>query len=171
MRMQVGRVLAPVAIIAIAIGLGAVGITAHRRAHPEECFACKRPIHEHSRTIAVVRGHSRLFCCPACALSEERQEGKAIDVKELTAFLTGEKLSPDTAYIVSGSDVNMCARKQELLDADKRAASLYYDRCAPSLLAFRAKREAQEFSRQHGGTVRTFSDAAAVFNPASPHQH
>ena len=168
--MRVGRVVARVAVIAIAIGLGYVAINAYRRAQPLECYACKRPIHAHSRAVAVVGGHARVFCCPACALSEERQEGKPIDVKELTAFLTGEKLLPDNSYVVRGSDVNMCARTHELLDADKRAADIHYDRCAPSLLAFRAKAEAVEFSRQHGGAVQTFSEAAAEFSPASPQQ-
>ncbi len=170
--MRVGRVVALVVIIAIAIGLGYVGINAYRHAQPEECYACKRPIHAHSRTAAAVGGHVRVFCCPECALSEERQEGKRIEVKELTAYLTGEQLSPDTAYVVRGSDVNMCARTQELLDADKRTADVHYDRCAPSLLAFRGKADALEFSRQHGGAVMSFSEAAAAFGgPAAEHQH
>jgi hypothetical protein len=88
---------------------------------------------------------------------------EAVEVKELTAFLTGARLSPSAAYVLKGSDVNMCARTQELLDADKQTANLHYDRCAPSLLAFGEKREAIEFSRQHGGVVLSFPEAAASF--------
>ena len=170
--MRLGRVLAVVAVIAIATGLGFLGVSAYRSTQAEQCFACQRPIHAHSRTVAIVRGHSQLFCCPACALSEERQEGKPVEVKELTAFLTGEKISPDTAYVVRGSAVNMCARTQEILEQDKRAADLRYDRCAPSLLAFKGKDEATEFSRKHGGAVVSFSEAAADFGGAATnHQH
>ena len=163
MRMGLRRGIVILSVIAIALFAGYFGVNMYRHAQPEECYACKRPIHAHSRTVAFSNGHSRLFCCPACALSEQRQEGKPVEVKELTAFLTGAKLSPNSAYVVQGSDVNMCARTQELLDADKHAAERHYDRCAPSLLAFSEKKEALEFSRQHGGTVLSFPEAAASF--------
>jgi hypothetical protein len=115
------------------------------------------------RTIALINGKPRVFCCPACALSEHQQEGKPIRITELTAFLTGGKLSPNQAFVVKGSDVNMCARTQELIDADKRPADLRYDRCAPSLLAFALRREAAEFARVHGGEVILFSELASAF--------
>ena len=83
-------------------------------------------------------------------------------VTEVTAFLTGAKLSPNSAYVVKGSDVNMCAHTHELIGADKRPADIQYDRCAPSLLAFAQEREAIQFSRRHGGTVLPFRKAAAA---------
>lgn len=166
--MGIRRGVAIFSVIAIALVAGYLGINMYRHAQPEECYACKRAIHAHSRTVALSSGHSRLFCCPACALSEQRQEGKPVEVKELTAFLTGAKLSPNSAYVLKGSDVNMCARTQELVDADKQAAELHYDRCAPSLLAFAEKKEAIEFSRQHGGVVLSFPEAAASFAQTEP---
>ena len=160
--MQTGRYLAAAAALAIAIGLGVIGVTAYRRAQPEVCHACRRPIHMHSRTVAQVGGEARTFCCPACAFSEQQQEGKTIRVTELTAFATGAKLAPDNAWVVRGSDINMCAQTHELLDSEKRAAEVLYDRCAPSLLAFPGKAEAVEFSRRHGGEVLPFAAAVAA---------
>lgn len=84
-------------------------------------------------------------------------------VTELTAFLSGAKLSPGDAYVVKGSDVNMCSQAHETIDADKRAADVHYDRCAPSLLAFAQEREAMQFAREHGGTVLPFRDVAAEY--------
>lgn len=160
-------------VLLIAVGVIVAGYTAFHTLRPsraEECYACKRPIHAHSRTVAITNGKARAFCCPACALSEQRQEGKPLEVKELTAFLTGAKLSPDDAYVVKGSDVNMCARAHEIFDADKRVADIHYDRCAPSLLAFSDRSEATEFSRQHGGIVLSFREAAAsLSSPVSAH--
>jgi hypothetical protein len=98
-----------------------------------------------------------MFCCPACALSEHEQEGKAIRVTELTDFLTGAKLSPNQAYLVKGSNVNMCARTRGPMDADKRQETVPYDRCSPSLLAFGNKSDALAFAREHGGEVLPFS--------------
>src|ERR1035438_10856832 len=54
-----------------------------------QCYACKRPIHAHSRTVAFIDGRSRLFCCPACALSQHQQMGKTISITQRTSFLTG----------------------------------------------------------------------------------
>jgi hypothetical protein len=151
-------VFAIVAVVALA-----AGYAAYRRAQPEQCYACQRSIHAHSRTVAFAKGRSRVFCCPACALSEHEQEGKPVRVTELTSFSNGAKLAPSDAYVVKGSDVNMCARTHEVIDADKRAADITYDRCAPSLLAFARESEAIQFSREHGGKVLAFREVAAAF--------
>ncbi len=145
------------AIAVLVFGAGYIALNTYRRAEPQQCYACKRPIHVHSRTVAFTNGRSRLFCCPACALSEERQEKKPVEIRQLTDFQTGSRLSPDTAYMVKGSDVNMCARVHEFVNADKQRADVHYDRCAPSLLAFGGKREALDFARQHGGAVLPFA--------------
>jgi hypothetical protein len=150
-----------VTVISLAVGYG--GWRVYQRTQPEQCYACQRLIHAHSRTVATDKGTSRLFCCPACALSEQRQEGKAVRVTELTAFLSGAKLSPDSAFVVKGSDVNMCAQVHEMIDADKRPADVHYDRCAPSILAFAQESEAIHFSREHGGTVHPFREIAASY--------
>ena len=157
------RWLVILAVVAVAVGLGYTAFHLYNGSQPEQCYACQRVVHAHMRTIAMVNGRSRVFCCPACALSEHRQEGKPIRVTELTAFLTGAKVSPTEAFVVKGSDVNMCARTQELINADKRPADLHYDRCAPSLLAFAQRSEATEFARVHGGDVLLFSELASAF--------
>jgi len=113
--------------------------------------------------VAVVKGRSRLFCCPACALSEHEQEGKPIRVLALADFPTGANLPPDTAFLVKGSDVNMCARIHGPMDTDKRQGTVSYDRCSPSLLAFRQKNDALEFAREHGGEVLLFSEIVSRF--------
>ena len=142
--------------------LGYAGWKSFAHTDADQCYACKRPIHAHSKTVALVDGRSRLFCCPACALSQHRQTGQPIRITQLTAFLTGKALSPDNAYVVRGSDVNMCERTKELMDGDKRAADLLYDRCAPSLIAFAGRGDAEQFVREHGGEVMPFSQAAAA---------
>ncbi len=166
--MGIARSIWVLLIVAGVIVAGYTAFVALRTSQAEECYACRRPIHPHSRTVAITNGKARAFCCPACALSEQRQEGKLVEVKELVAFLTGAKLSPDAAYVVKGSDVNMCARAHEIVDADKRAADIHYDRCAPSLLAFSVRSEASEFSRQHGGIVLSFREAAALLSSPVP---
>jgi len=157
------RLRAIFAVVLVAVGLGYAGLRAYRASQSEECYACNRTVHAHSRTVGMVNGRARTFCCPACALSEHEQEGKPIRITQLTAFLTGEKLSPPGAFIVKGSDVNMCAQTRELVDDQKRPADLHYDRCSPSMLAFKQKSEAVEFVREHGGEVLPFSEIASAY--------
>jgi hypothetical protein len=132
-------------------------------ANPNECYACKRPMHAHSKTVAFVNGRPRLFCCPACALSLHEQAGKPIEIARLTSFLDGKALAPENAYVVRGSNVNMCERSQGPIQEDKRLADLHYDRCAPSLIAFARRSEARDFAHEHGGEVLAFQEAAAAF--------
>ncbi len=152
-----------VVLAIVVVGLGYAGFRAYRGSDGDMCYACKRPMHAHTRTVAVVRGRSELFCCPACALSEHEQEGKPVRVTELTDFATGAKLTPDKAFLVRGSDVNMCARTHELMDADKRAADIRYDRCSPSLLAFASRSAALQFAGQHGGEVLPYAQIVPAF--------
>jgi hypothetical protein len=147
--------------ILVTLALAYVG-WATLRPRAEECYACIRPIHAHSKTVAVVDGHARLFCCPACALSQHQQMGKPIKITQVTSFLTGKAISPDGAYVVQGSNVNMCETKHEVIDADKRPADLRYDRCAPSLIAFAQRDEAVAFAREHGGQVKSLRELTAA---------
>jgi hypothetical protein len=134
-----------------------------RNPEPEICHACRRPVHVHSRTLADVNGHRTAFCCPACALSEHTQTGASVRVRELTDYLTGTPLSPKTALLVVGSDVNPCIHSRPVIDQDKRTAPLVEDRCAPSMLAFGNRQDAQTFQRAHGGRIVPFEERAAAY--------
>jgi hypothetical protein len=160
----VKRWLAVLVLLAAAIGLGYAAFNGYWRSQPEQCYACQRLIHAHSRTVAIVDGKPRTFCCPACALSEHEQERKPIRVTELTDYLTGARLSQKSAFLVKGSDVNMCVRAHSMLDADKRAAQLHYDRCLPGLLAFASEDQAMQFAREHGGQVLPFEAIVSQFS-------
>jgi len=157
------RLLGVILVVLAGVGLGYAGFKIYRGSQPEQCYACRRAIHANSRTVAIDKGRARVFCCPACALSEHEQEGKPIRVTELTDFLTGAKLSPGSAFILKGSDVNMCAHQHEMMQADKRWAPLQYDRCSPSLLAFGSRDAAASFAREHGGEVVPFRDIVAAY--------
>ena len=155
--------IAALGVCLLALAFGYAGWRGFRASDAQECYACKRPVHAHSKTIAIVNGKARTYCCPACALSEGQQEGKPVRVTELTSFVTGAILAPDSAYVVKGSDVNMCMTSHEMIDPDKRAAGVHYDRCAPSLLTFAKKTEAVAFAGEHGGDVMPFKELAAAF--------
>lgn len=129
----------------------------------QTCKACLRPVHEHSRTVALINGKRAFFCCPACALSEHQQEGKAVEVTVLTDYLEGGSLNPAESFIVRNSDMNTCARHEAALSPDKQPMHAHFDRCSPSMLAFRNLKTAQAFAVEHGGQVLRFTDLASQF--------
>jgi hypothetical protein len=98
-----------------------------------------------------------------CTIQAIALGGVAPDTVLHPSLTVADAPVPDTAYLVKGSDVNMCVASHEIIDADKRAADAHYDRCVPSLLAFAQRSEAADFAREHGGQVLAFKDAAAAF--------
>jgi hypothetical protein len=133
-----------------------------RREH-HSCRACSRPVHEHMRTIAAVDGQRGVYCCPACALSEHQQAGRPVQVVELTDFLTGKSLEPSGAYLVRDSNVNPCSRHEPSVTSDKQPMHTHFDRCSPSLLAFRDAQTAQTFTAERGGQILRFAELASQF--------
>lgn len=155
-----------IALLVAVLVLGALGYSAWRYVAEREthsCRACSRPVHEHSRTVALVDGKRRSYCCPACALSERHQSGKPVEVIELTDHLSGRKLQPAGAFVVRNSDVNPCLQHQPVVTPDKQPMHSQFDRCSPGILVFASRTAAEEFSREHGGQVLPFSDLASEY--------
>ena len=153
-----------VAIVAIAfvsaVGYGAWTYVRSREA--QACAACKRPVHQHSTTLAVVHGKESRYCCPACALSERQQSRTPVRLTSLTDHSTGERMPPERAWIVRGGDVNMCARMTTDPRPDKHPMEAHYDRCSPGLVAFSSETAAAAFVRKHGGQMMRFAALAAA---------
>ncbi len=122
------------------------------------CDVCQRPIHGPTATHADLAGRSKAFCCPACALSAHMQAGDRFRITSFTDYATGSALRPDAALLVRGSDVNLCARTQPLIDESREAHPVHYDRCLPSIIAFGDSGAATRFMRQHGGTMVRLED-------------
>ena len=149
-------------MLAVVAGLGYAGWQISRSSQPQVCQACSRTIHAHTRSVGLVGGHRELFCCPACALRTHDQNGRPVKIIELTDYATNFPLAPSRAYLVRGSDVNMCAQQHGPVDADKQPTMVHFDRCSPSLLAFVSREAAARFAREHGGEILSFSEPAAA---------
>jgi hypothetical protein len=153
-----------VAILAIAfISAAGYGAWSYVRARENQsCAACKRPVHKHSRTLAVADGKQSGYCCPACALSDRLQSGARVQVTALTDHTTGTRIPSERAWVVRGSDFNMCARAAADPRPDKHPMEAHYDRCSPGLVAFSSESAAAAFVRQHGGHVLRFATLTAA---------
>ena len=97
--------------VLVTLALAYVGWATFPAAHGMKCYACKRPIHAHSKTVAFADGRSRLFCCPACALSQHQQMGKPIKITQVTSFLTGKAIFRPIAPMLFRAATSTCARQ------------------------------------------------------------
>jgi hypothetical protein len=160
---RVGRKSAIVAaLVAAVIGLGYAGWRLHTT-EGQTCGACRRPIHAGARTIGHAGGQNEVFCCPACALTDHRQTGQAVTITALTDFETDAPLDPRGAYIVEGSNLNLCVRQHHMVGEHKHATPMEFDRCSPSIFAFGRRDAADRFLREHGGRLIHFQDLAPAY--------
>jgi hypothetical protein len=153
-----------IVIVPTMAGLGYAGWRYFSEKAQHTCSACSREVHVQTRTVAVIDGKLGIYCCPACALSEHRQVGKPVQIMELADYQGGPVISPSQAVLVHDSEINPCKNHNTTLTADKQPLHSHYDRCSPSILAFRDRNSAQRFAAEHGGQVIAFSEMASQFS-------
>lgn len=154
------RATEKIVLLALVAGVGGLIYTAWQwkeGSRPESCRVCRRHLHAGSQVVALQQGRKEAFCCPTCAVTLGRQAGQAVTVVEITDFETGSRIAPAQAYVVQGSDVNLCLQHPMLTDSQKQPASMQFDRCSPSVLAFSSQEAAEAFRREHGGRLLPFS--------------
>jgi hypothetical protein len=137
----------------LALLLPAIGCRSRHTASSSGCAVCRRPVHDSARTIALVGGRQEVFCCPTCAVSARQQRGERVEIVAFSDYAGGWKLDPREAYLVRNSEINPCLHRHGLVDSSKRVSEVHYDRCSPSVLAFRTREAAQQFVAQHGGSI------------------
>lgn len=69
-------------------------------------------------------------------------------------YASGGSLAIQDAYLVEGSDETPCLHTPPLRDETGTPLKLCYDRCQPSLIAFREANAASAFISDHGGMLR-----------------
>ncbi len=137
------------ALLAILILLGAACA-----ARPERCWVCDRAIHPRVRaTLALAGGRTVHACCPRCAL--HYRENAAADLRAIavTDYAGGASMPIDAAWFVEGSDEAPCMQHPPVADPTLTPMQVCYDRCLPSLIAFRDGGAARAFAAVHGGSV------------------
>jgi len=161
-----GRLQVRIAAIVLAAAAAVIGYAGWHMLRVEQasvCAACARPLHLQTQVDAQADGEAVHFCCLACAFRDQEQTGRETEVIRLHDHATGEPLEPEEAVLVAGSRVNYCMRHQPLLGEHKETSRLEYDRCAPSILAFRSRAAARAFADANGGAVMSFEQVRRSF--------
>ena len=108
--------------------------------------------------MAEVGGKRRDVCCAHCAVTEARQEKKALRLIEVTDYPTGKMVSPEGAWFVEDSRVIACQHDMSKMDESKHAEQLAFDRCSPGTFAFSDRKAAESFVAQNGGVLRSLPE-------------
>ena len=148
-----------IALIVILAVFGLYAWATFQSRQASVCFVCSRPLHGGSSVVAGVDGKSRRFCCAACALWAERQTGAEVEITRVSDYASGVALDPAGATFVVGSRVNYCLQQHSVFDSSrtgldpKETGTLEFDRCSPSVLAFKTPEAAIWFARREGGEL------------------
>ncbi len=149
--------------IAIVLALGLLGYwvisTGLRRGAPI-CQVCARPVHSGQEyTLSLAEDMEEHACCPRCGIHFYLTNKDQVRAAWATDYATGEKIVAERAIYVEGSDLMTCCSTPPLKRELERTYELVWDRCLPSLIAFKTQSEAQQFQQQHRGRVLSYDDA------------
>ncbi len=157
-------------IVIALVALAAIGITsffAYRYEQKREtagmCPFCDRMVHPVTAYRLKVGDRVVAACCPRCGMHAQVSQTQgnpgpawATDVN------TGESVVANSATYVEGGDVQYCTHGDQPMTREPHGVSVReYDRCLPTLVAFKTPQDAEAYQQQHGGRVLSYSQALA----------
>jgi len=157
-------------MIVTLVVLLAIGVTSfwafryeQRRERAGMCPFCDRMVH--SATAYRIKVGNRVVeaCCPRCGMhAQVNQRLGTNGIAWATDVDTGEQVSAESAVYVEGGDVHYCTHGDQPIVREPHGASTReYDRCLPTLVAFKTPQEAEAYQERHGGRVLSYSQALA----------
>ena len=155
-------------MIVTLVALLAIGVTSfwafryeQRRERAGMCPFCDRMVH--SATAYRIKVGNRVVeaCCPRCGMHAQVNQRQATNgIAWATDLNTGESVPAESAVYVEGGDVQYCTHGDQPVTRQPHGVSVReYDRCLPTLVAFKTPQEAEAYQKQHGGRVLSYSQA------------
>ena len=125
------------------------------------CQVCQRGLHAGLvYRVEMTNGTFEEACCPRCGMHFALSHPGTVRQAWATDFASGERIAALAAYYVEGGDEEFCALHAKPVERGPQGVSvLAYDRCLPTLVAFRAVQGAEAYRRQHGGHMVTYDQA------------
>lgn len=152
------------------LALGAIGLTSffayryeQRRETLGMCPFCDRMVHPITAYRLKVGDHVVAACCPRCGMHAQLNQDKGKSSQAwATDVNTGESVAAESATYVEGGNVQYCTHGDQPMAREPHGVSMReYDRCLPTLAAFKTPQEAEAYQQQHGGRVLSYSQALA----------
>jgi transcription elongation factor Elf1 len=157
-------------IVVTLVALLAIGVTSffayryeQRREVADMCPFCERMVHPVTAYRLKVGDHEVTACCPRCGMHAQvnQEQGKPV-AAWTTDVINGESIAAESATYVEGGDVQYCTHGDQPMTREPHGVSMRdYDRCLPTLAAFKTTQEADAYQQQHGGHVLSYAQAFA----------
>jgi hypothetical protein len=149
-----------------ATALVAIGLTSflayryERAPDTNRCAFCQRIVAPATAYRLRVGDRVQTACCPRCALHYTLNHPGVVREAHATDFDSGEALPAESAYYVEGGDVEYCTHGAQPVEREPQGVSVRaYDRCLPTLVAFKTQEHAVTYRKQHGGRVLDYAQA------------
>ena len=159
-----------VVTIAALVAIGVTSFFAYRyeqkRKTAGTCPFCERMVHPVTAYRIKTGGHVMVACCPRCGMHAQLRETHGNSgAAWATDVNTGESVAAASATYVEGGDVQYCTHGDQPMTREPNGVSMRdYDRCLPTLAAFKTPQEAEDYQHQHGGRVLSYAQALASVN-------
>jgi hypothetical protein len=152
-------------ITALALAaIAAVSVLAYRhvtRPSQDLCQVCERSLHHGvNYRLEMADGTSETACCPRCGMHHQVERPESVTKAWATDLPTGESIAAESAYYIEGGDVEYCTMHEGRVQREPQGVAVRaFDRCLPTLIAFRTQQGAEAYRGQHGGEVLTYQQA------------
>ncbi len=162
--------IAAVVIALLSLGAAAYFTYRHIQKPAEQaCSFCERRIHQGVAYRLAFGDGLRVACCPRCGMHYTREHPGAVEAAFATDFTSGKAIPARSGYYVEGGDAQYCTMHEAPVQRAPEGISIRaYDRCLPSLVAFRTLQEAEAYRRAHAGRVLTYDQALESVRTQSP---
>jgi hypothetical protein len=148
------------------LALAAIGVASYlayrseTRPNPNFCDICNRPIHRGMAFLVQTGGHTEHACCPRCGMHYALNHPGRLQKVWATDLNSGESMPAETAYYDEGGNIDYCAARGEAVQRQPQGVWVRnYDRCLPTLVAFKTRAAAEAYQREHGGRILNYAKA------------
>jgi hypothetical protein len=153
-----------ITLVALA-AIGGASYVAYRyesQPRPNLCNVCNRGLHAGMTYRMEVHGHTEVTCCPRCGMHYAIAHAQDVKGSWATDLNSGQRIPAESASYNEGGDVEYCTQDETPVAREPHGISeREYDRCLPTLVAFKTRAEAEAYRAQHGGRVLTYQQAMA----------
>ncbi len=149
--------LASIAVITV-LGVGAYLVITKPAAGT--CRVCERGMHPGVTYRLEIGNGNEDACCPRCGMHYQLENPGKVKRALATDLNSGQFIPADVATYVEGGDVAYCTMHSTPVERNPQGVAVReFDRCLPTLVAFRTRQEAEAYKGLHGGEVLDYSQA------------
>ncbi len=153
-------ILVTLAALAAMVGVSLIAYRWQAKGQTAICQICGREVPRQTAFRLETAGGTINACCPTCAMHFMLHHPGDAQQAWATDFDSGRQIPAATAYYDEGGDVQYCTAHHAPVERGPLGLNTrVYDRCLPTLVAFKDHAQAEAYQKLHGGRVLTYAQA------------